>query len=200
MYHGCDIMDLEKLFITIITSSVVSVIISSLFSEHQKRNDYKRDYYKKIIDKRLNAYEKLQNYIGYMNIVITVKEPDENIGIGDGSFVYLCFSKKEYLVTAARKTEKIIDDAVWFSDEITKSLYALNHIFSDVEEAIRYPNKKNLEHYNLDSSIKNHEDFHIAIGIKVFDKMNTHIKTIKKGLLEDIKTIDNVKDFLNGKR
>ena len=63
-------MDWSTLVVAILTSSVVGAVVSSLFSEWQKRNDYKRDYYKKIIDKRLNAYEKLEAFIGMMDIEI----------------------------------------------------------------------------------------------------------------------------------
>ncbi len=54
------LVDWSSLIFAILTSSVIGAIVSNLFSEWQKRNEYKRDYYKKIIDKRMKAYESVE--------------------------------------------------------------------------------------------------------------------------------------------
>lgn len=44
-------------------ASIIGALLTIYFNLRGKKIDYKRDYYKKIIDKRINAYEKLYNII-----------------------------------------------------------------------------------------------------------------------------------------
>jgi len=58
----------------ILTSSViaaiVSAIISAIVSLKLKQIDYKNDYYKEIISKRLNAYQFLENQIAVLKSTV----------------------------------------------------------------------------------------------------------------------------------
>lgn len=189
-------LDWTKLIITVLTSSVVGAVVSSLFSEWQKRNDYKRDYYKKIIDKRMNAYEKLQDYIGYIAISRSIKNLDENESIHDGIKIYDCFYKKENLSEALEETLNIMKYAPWLSDDIVNSLYEINKILYRAIEIINQPSAKNLEYYDLKTNILTNEYWYLNIGQKVYNEMYANITIIKKGLLKDITRLDDVEDFL----
>lgn len=78
-------MDWSTLGFTILTSSVVGAVVSSLFSEWLKRNDYKRDYYKKIIDKRIATYERLATVITNVGLKATYFITNEE------KEIYVCF-------------------------------------------------------------------------------------------------------------
>lgn len=54
---------LSEFWQAIVGSAVISTIISNLCLWWHKKNDYKRDYYKKIIDKRIEAYEELEEFV-----------------------------------------------------------------------------------------------------------------------------------------
>lgn len=161
--------------------------------------DYKRDYYRKIIDKRLDAYAKLQNYIGYIAISRPILNPDKRDSIGDGVSIYDCFFKKEELNVASEKTLKILNFAPWFSDDVANSLYSLNKILCDAQTVINHPSTENLGYYKLNENILANPNWHLNIAVIVYNEMHEHITVIKKGLLRDIKTINNVEVFLNSK-
>ena len=189
------------LYAAILTSSasVIAVIVNIWFNFRSKKIDYKRDYYRKIIDKRLNAYEKLQNYIGYIAVSMPIMNQDKRESIGDGVDIYCCFLKKEDLSVASEKTLKILNFAPWFSDDVANSLYSLNKILCDAQTVINHPSTENLGYYKLNEDILTNPNWHLNIAVIVYNEMYKHITVIKKGLLRDIRTIDNVEGFLNGK-
>ena len=43
--------------------ALLGTVIAGLFSLRAKRNEYVNDYYKKVIDRRLAAYEQLESLI-----------------------------------------------------------------------------------------------------------------------------------------
>jgi hypothetical protein len=55
-----DYFDLVKIALT---SGASASLITFLANYYLKKQDYKRDYYKKITDKRISAYEELENII-----------------------------------------------------------------------------------------------------------------------------------------
>lgn len=180
-------------------ASMIAAFCTIYFNLKSKKIDYKRDYYKKIIDKRLNAYEKLQNYIGYIAVSMPIMNPDKRESIGDGVDIYCCFLKKKELSVASEKTLKVLSFAPWFSDDVANSLYSLNKILCDAQTVINHPSTENLGYYKLNEDILTNPNWHLNIAVIVYNEMYKHITVIKKGLLRDIRTIDNVEGFLNGK-
>ena len=57
-----------------ITGVVLGALIAGLYSLRAKRNEYVNDYYKKVIDRRIAAYEQMENLIVPLRTVI----PDDD--------------------------------------------------------------------------------------------------------------------------
>lgn len=187
---------LDNTLYNAIITAIVSAFITNVCLWWHKKADYKRDYYKKIIDKRMNAYEKLQDYIGYIAISRSIKNPEKNEGIYDGVKMYDCFLKPESLHEASEATLKILNFAPWLADDIANSLYEINNILCLAQEVIGYPSEKNLAYYNLELSILANEFWYLNIGEQVYNDMYNNITIIRKGLLRDITRLDDVEDFL----
>ncbi|SFR62321.1 hypothetical protein SAMN04488010_1199 [Maribacter stanieri] len=58
-------MSYLEIILAIISSSILSAIFTSIFNWRLHNSNYKKDYYKKILDKRLIAYESLNMLINY---------------------------------------------------------------------------------------------------------------------------------------
>jgi len=56
-------------------SSVFSILVTYLFRLWENSRNFKRDYYKKIIDKRINAYERV---IAFNESYRTIVSKDED--------------------------------------------------------------------------------------------------------------------------
>ncbi|RGW46186.1 hypothetical protein, partial [Megamonas funiformis] len=58
--------------------AALGALITGGFSIWLNRKNYKRDYYKKIIDKRIEAYQELNNFLNYMRIYNYVQSDGKN--------------------------------------------------------------------------------------------------------------------------
>lgn len=189
-------MDWSTLVVAILTSSVVGAVVSSLFSEWQKRNDYKRDYYKKIIDKRLNAYEKLESFIGELEIVREILNPESGESPGQGNLIHDCFFKKENLNTAIEECIVVLKGSQWFSKIITQELLEINNILANCCTVINHPTEASLRAYNLNMENTKNEYWFFWVAIKVKPKLEHSINKVIKKMNEDILNLDEVETFL----
>lgn len=132
-------LDLTKLIITVLTSSVVGAVVSNLFSEWQKRNEYKRDYYKKIIDRRMKAYEVVETFASCFD----VRARDEST---DTKFLLCCSTVEnakntfEYLKTVEKYILWIDKDCKKCVEEINQLLLPL--LAFDETQAINQGNER----------------------------------------------------------
>lgn len=189
-------MDWSTLVVTILTSSAISAIVSSLFSEWQKRNDYKRDYYKKIIDKRLEAYEKLNKFICDMANTRRIMNPDLNETYEEGTIIFDCFVEKDSIKKSLEKTIDVLDYGVWYSEEISINLVKMNEILAFAVTTVEHPTVDNLKRYNLNKNIISNSYWHINLGAYLYKEFDNIVKNIKKAIVNDRKTLCEVEDFL----
>lgn len=120
-----NVLDWMKLIITILTSSVIGAVVSSLFSEWQKRNDYKRDYYKKIIDHRIEAYEKLSIYLD------SVWTKKRSTALKHETEIYSCFENEETLRNAHQLLFNYCPGIHWYSENVYQNYYILARYLVD---------------------------------------------------------------------
>jgi hypothetical protein len=57
-------------YVTLILSGVVAAVVTFLLGSVQKDYDYKNEYYKKIIEKRFQAYETLEQTLRQLNFFV----------------------------------------------------------------------------------------------------------------------------------
>lgn len=66
----------DNAFWNAIVTAVISAIVTNVCLWWHKKADYKRDYYKKIVDKRIKAYEAVEKMVAHLNK--TARVEDEN--------------------------------------------------------------------------------------------------------------------------
>lgn len=180
--------------------AIVSAIITNGCLWWHKKTDYKRDYYKKIIDKRMNAYEKLQNYI--MKLAVSRQILDIYISrISESNkSIYECFCKELGIDKALCDTIEIAGYSPWFSYEIIDGLYSINKILSEAKTVLLYPTPENIQIYKFDDTVLGKDFLSIDIGLKIYDEMYENIAMIKTAILRDIGNLDDVEGFLKMKK
>lgn len=194
-----NVLDWEQFIVNVLTSSAVGVIANKLFSEWQKRKDYKRDYYKKIIDKRMNAYEKLQNYVMKLAVSKQILDVHTSKISESNKNIYECFCKESDIDKALCDTIEIASYSPWFSYEIIDGLYSINKILAEAKTVILYPTTENLQIYKFDETALGKDFLSIDIGVKVYDDIHQNIAMIKTAILRDIGHLDDVEGFLKMK-
>lgn len=190
---------LDNTLYNAIVTAIVSAIITNVCLWWHKKADYKRDYYKKIIDKRMNAYEKLQNYVMKLAVSKQILDVHTSKISESNKNIYECFCKESDIDKALCDTIEIASYSPWFSYEIIDGLYSINKILAEAKTVILYPTTENLQIYKFDETALGKDFLSIDIGVKVYDDMHQNIAMIKTAILRDIGHLDDVEGFLKMK-
>lgn len=192
-------MMLSEFWQAVVSSAVISTIISNLFLWWHKKNDYKRDYYKKIIDKRLNAYEKLKVFIGELEIVREILSDKFGEKPGQGTLIHDCFFEKENLNTAIEECIIVLKESQWFSKMITQELLKINNILANCYTVIYHPTEESLKDYNLNMENIQIEKWFFQVAIVVRPQLENSINKVIEKMNKDILNLDEVETFFENR-
>lgn len=121
----------HELWLVVLSSSVVSGIVGTLiggwFNLRSKRNDYANTYYKLVLDRRLAAYEEVEQLI--IRIKVAVLDKDQRP-------YHLLFSDDNDQESVYKLLFSVMSRALWFSDELFERTRDLNVlIFSRTKDS-----------------------------------------------------------------
>jgi hypothetical protein len=148
----------------ILTSSLVagliSAIVSYFISIRLKRFDFKNEYYKEILKKRLKAYQYIENQISVLKAVVLGedKKPYHSIfSFGEEKF----YEFQKDLAAA-------ISSSLWIDEKTNEELQKLNDLFFNLNNKIHSNGKQEMEEvgklyydkisnlrFSLENSVKN---------------------------------------------
>jgi len=151
--------------ITFIITSVVSVF-TVWFVTHKS---YKNEYYKKIIDKRMEAYELLNPILS--QLITYVKH-------GDNQY-HGFFQDFKHLQSFRSQVVKVAANGNWFSQELFDELYELNEFL-----------------FKLERMLLNNQSNIIVEGVKHFNKLLDIQRNLEKYIIKDYKNLYLVKEYL----
>lgn len=169
-------MDSKTLIVTILTSSFAAAIITSLasgvFSLRLKKREFIYEYHKKILEKRLAAYELIETLVSILKASVVDTE--------DGKTYHLIFAfDYETLVKQTISAHLCMSQGMWLSEEITKELNNFNYIYLNAEA--------------------NENDL-IAFGKKHHSELSKIRHRIEKSFSKDINNLHDIKGFLSQKK
>lgn len=161
-------------------TAVISALVTNACMWWHKKSDYKREYYKKIIDKRLKAYEKLSNTIAYIDVKAYYRLYDET------KLMYTCFDNLNALRLANKKIILLKEEMFWYSKGIYTELKELNRIFADL-----------LDHIEEDAGEGYSWDIEKIIeqGFLLYNDIEMRLMNIKNISKTDISNLDDVSTF-----
>lgn len=174
----------NTLYNALITAIISGIITNGCIWWH-KKTDYKRDYYKKIIDKRIAAYEKLFDCISFVGLKSTYSLGDEVIEM------HICFEDLNKLKNTNKKIILLKSETCWLPNDINFELVKLNNIFADLLDRVIQDNS--------DGNYWSYEDS-INEGLKLYDKIEGLLNRIKIMISNDIINLYDVEEFFKNKR
>ena len=122
-----------------LTSGISAALVTSGANYFLKKQDYKRDYYKKIIEKRLKAYEELETFMGGFCLKHEVYNPVVDKNEVKSFEVLRCFTEDDGLKKANANILEVLKYSLWFSDGISENLFKINAVVCEVGIAIDNP-------------------------------------------------------------
>lgn len=134
-----------------VIAGVVSVVVSYFTSIRLKKVDFKNDYYKEILKKRLRAYEFIEHQIAVLkSVVLDDDGKPYHLIFGQGSIKFLEF--QENLILA-------ISFGLWIDEDSSKTLDEMNNLFFNLNDHIRQKSNSEMEeigkkYYNRISALR----------------------------------------------
>lgn len=168
-------MTTTEIILAIVSSSVLAAILTSLANWLIHRSNYKNDYYKKILDRRLEAYENLNKVVGKLSIHTQL----ENSVIPS-----ICFNEdffNDYMVSLALT----IDSSYWLNSETSikmteLNVYLLNNISNKIDDTL---------------SVKHSEVIYHQLGNQHREKIREFKKDLQRLMNKDLTRLHVVKEF-----
>lgn len=176
-------MKLSEFWQAVVSSAVISTIISNLCLWWHKKNDYKRDYYKKIIDKRIATYEKLSALLVEISIRVDIDAVDQ----GSSYSIYRVLENKDTAVLINQKITEVARDRVYYSLNADKLVTEIN---DKIVEYIQNVEKEYEDGQTYPSDC-------LKWGGIISKEMQPKINNLKSAITNDMIAMDNVEDFLS---
>ncbi len=165
----------EMIVTAIISSSVISSIIALAFNWFIQKKNYKRDYYKKIIDKRIEAYELLNKAISQMSI---------QTHLGDKITSGICLNIETYNFFMVSLGEAMLK-SIWLKPKTSAKCTELNiFLQNEVENKV-----------NSNLSKKEIDEQYLSFGIEYLEKIRKFREEIMILINSDFKNLYKVNSF-----
>lgn len=198
-------------------------LITGVISVYLNRENYKRDYYKKIIDKRIEAYQGLNNFIDYMRIYNYVHSGNKN------KIIQKAFISENEYNTIFDKLKLIHENTIWLSKDLADMFYDFSNLLiyikdyvnnndtkieywlsennkDDLLEKVNQERQNSFLMENLLCLINENEKNSLfkkikinTVGIVFFDLIKEKNDAMKISLLKDLRKLYNVEDFFKDK-
>lgn len=173
-------MSTTEIILAIFSSSVISAIMTSYFNWKIHNSNYKKDYYKKLLDKRIDAYENLNSVANRLSDVVYTESGMVH-GLLCGKLGFDLF-----------KTElhKTMNKSFWLDDVTQHKLTELSaFLFNEISGHIddNWPEEQQNQKY-------------VELGIQHFEKIEDFKKTIKFFLNNELKNLYKIDDFFDDNR
>lgn len=152
-------------------SGFLSAVVAGIYNLHSKQKEYVNDYYKTVINRRVAAYENLEALI----VALKTSVVDES----DKKGYHLLFSseKEEDWEAAFVVVGRVMDQALWLSDEVFRGVRDLNYL---------------IFHFEKPPSV-------VEFGKKNYERIATLRADLERLLARDLLNLHDVRRFLKGK-
>lgn len=151
---------------------LLAVIITMGINWLINYRSYKNEYYKKIIDKRLNSYEMLESVMTRMDAFVEY----------NNSYYFDFCSSSEKLNEISQNISDLTKD-LYLSEEILRKLANLS-VFINI---------------NLSYPVINNKENLIEVAIKHYKELLSHFREISMVLYNDLSKLYDVKEFIKSK-
>lgn len=170
-------MNTEEIINIILASTVISGITSALISYfisiRLKNHDYKNEYYKKILDKRLNAYQYLETQIAVMKT--TVMDEDAN------AYHYIFGEGTDGVIKFHQNLIIAMSYSLWINDKTVKIMEDLNQYFFLISEI-------------------NDKDEIVKRAKRDYNKIADLRKKLESAVKNDLFNLHNLNNFIKEKK
>ena len=164
----------------IVSSSLIATILTSFINFKIQQFNYKKEFYKKLIDKRFAAHEQVVKLVIELKIKVQFK---------DNKICNRIFANGEdYLNNVLILIVSTVNDSLWLSNELNKVLLELNiFLITNVHDKIDRDNP------DITNQIQ-------EVGIVATPRISNFMIRIEDLLYKDFSEMENIRKFLKSKK
>ena len=163
---------LNVVLIAILSSSVLAAIVSALVSTYLKKKDYEHEYFKEVIQRRLETYRFIETQIAVLKSSV----------YDDGEMYHLIFAYGYDKFNEFQQSMFVaVSSGIWVSEDTKDALIELNRLFVNME-------------HEFDMEVDS-----VAAGKKYHKKIATLRDTIEASYRADMLELHKVRKFLKQK-
>lgn len=168
---------LTSIITIIFSSSLLASLLTFFGNQWLQRENYKKEYYKKLLEKRLDAYESVDFLIGRLGGMLQLE---------DGRICPLMFGSGEAFSIFLMKILEVVSKSTWLSSATSSKVTDLNcFLISEISNQIDNSKDENIQLLELGAQNRN--------------KINELRSELKQLLYIDLKTLHDVKIFVKQK-
>jgi hypothetical protein len=122
-----------------ILAAAIGALAAGIFALQQKNKEYVNDYFKIVLNRRLNAYDKVENLISHLKAAVLDV---------DGMPYHILFSKPDDWEYVHQLLFEVLGNGLWLSPKIYAKTRELNILIfkdGDIKEDLRNFGKRNYE-------------------------------------------------------
>lgn len=155
-------------------STVLSALINALVNLRTAKSAYRREYYKKIIDKRLESLDLAHEICNQLRHMVY---------IGNGETIMEPFHSHEKYAKLLAMLFESARDTFWQSDQLADAIQDLNLFVISTFDAIQKPDDDALN----------------SLGFKHIDELRKLRNNIESAMIRELESMDDIKKFLTKK-
>ncbi len=163
----------------ILSSALVTSILSSvatwLIGNHALNKSFKNDYYKLVINKRMEAYQHIDNQLKVMKIAVLDNDAKAYHSMFYGDQKIVCANQHELSLARA--------NGIWLSNDMESTLSELNQLLFEIS-------------YDITDDIESN----VVVAKKYYTQIADTREKVEKQLRKDMLVLYDVKRFLKEKR
>lgn len=173
-------MNATEIIITIISSSLLSAALTAIVNWNLHNSNYKKEYYKKILDKRLEAFEIIQEIAGKLSF---------RTQLDDYVIPAICFDNKYFenfvfLLASGVNTSFWLDHST--SNKITElNVFLLNNISNHIDPT--WSDDRKIEEYH-------------KLGNLHSEEIRNFRRDLQGLINNELKNLHNVNKFFSNNR
>jgi hypothetical protein len=159
------------------SAAILAAVLTIFGNTYLQNLNYKRDYYKKLLDKRLEAYEKIQDIVNKLGIV--APHPDGLYSFPFASYqVYM--ELFDEIISSISQGQWVEEDTINIIQEL--NMFLINRVDNFINE-----------NGDKDKQL-------IKIGIDVHSDLKKIRSRIMASVREDFKNLHNIQRYLNRRK
>lgn len=163
----------------ILSSALVTSILSSvatwLIGNHALNKSFKNDYYKLVINKRMEAYQYIDNQLKTMKLTTLDDDAKAYHSMFYGNMQIVYDNQRDIMLARA--------NGIWLSNDMENALSELNKLLFDINQ-----------------DITDDIDSNVVIAKKYYTQVADTREKVEKQLRKDMLVLYDVKRFLKEKR